>query len=130
MSRMTPLVLLFLTLLVPTVAIAEDGDAALLKACPGLAAWAVDHPLESETAVGRDDNVRVCEPALRRELARRAANDQRVRDALIAANGDAGLLGKQAAAVNRDNLGWLKALVDKHGFPTVAQVGQGGFNHA
>lgn len=127
---MTSLVVLFLSVLVPTMAIAKDGDAALFKACPGLAAWAIDHPHASETAARHNENVQVSEPALRRELARRAANDQRVRDALIGATGDAGVLGKQAAAVERANLRWLKALVDKHGFPTVAQVGQEGFIHA
>jgi hypothetical protein len=41
----------------------------LLKACPGVAAWALDHTHASEIVARHDENVRVSEPALSRKLA-------------------------------------------------------------
>ena len=130
MSRMTILLVLSLSAMVSTTAVAEDGDAALMKACPGVAAWAVDHPHSSAEAKKGDEGRQVNEPALRRELARRAAADQRVREAMITAGGGKGPAGKEAVAVDADNLRWLKALVGKQGFPTIAQVGRSGVNDA
>lgn len=130
MSRKMSLISLSLLMLVSTVAMADDGDAALFKACPGVAAWATDHPHSSEKAAQDQETEHVSDPALRSELARRSTNDQRVRKAMIAAGSGARAAGKEAAAVDSDNLRWLKAVVDKQGFPTMAQVGKSGFHDA
>lgn len=49
---------------------------------------------------------------------------------MIAAGGRGGAAGRESAAVDTDNLRWLKALVDKQGFPTMDQVGESGFKDA
>lgn len=130
MSRKMSLIFLALSVLSPALAMADDGDAALFKACPGVGVWAADHPHSSEKAAHGQETEHVSDPALRRELATRSANDQRARKAMIAAGSGAGAAGKKAAAVDVDNLRWLKAVVDNQGFPTTAQVGKSGFNDA
>jgi hypothetical protein len=78
----------------------------------------------------RDETGRVKEPALRSELARYVANDQRVRRGINAAGGAGSDLEKHSPAVDSDDLRWLKAAVDKRAFPTIDQVDKSGFNGA
>lgn len=130
MSGMMLLLVVYLSVIMPAAAMADGGDAALMKACPGLAVWAADHPRSGKRTVQEDAGKHVGEPALRAELARRSANDQRVRVALIAAGDGNGAPGKEAAAVDSDNLRWLKAVVGKQGLPTVEQVGESGVRDA
>lgn len=130
MSRKMSLMVLSATMLLSTAAMADDGDAALFKACPGVAAWAANHPHSDVKAARSKQAEHVSEPALRDELASRVANDQKVRAALIAAGGADCAAGKQAAAVDGDNLVWIKAVVRKRGFPTIDQVGASGFDDA
>jgi hypothetical protein len=65
------------------------------------------------------------------ELAQRASSDESDRNAWIATAGDdKAAAGNEVVAVDGDNLSWLKALVQRQGFPTVEQVGRKGVNDA
>lgn len=133
MSRKITLLLIpFCALLLSPLARAGQSDDALMKACPGVAAWAVDHPRHGEDSAPSSETRRQVEaPKLRDELARRAASDQSARNAWIAASTEHKLAtGKLAAAVDSDNLSWLKAVVKRQGFPTAEQVGGSGVDDA
>jgi hypothetical protein len=127
---MVPLLLLSAALLSPA-AKADDGDAALMKACPGLAAWAATHPrgggeASMHDAAGR----RYTNPALRHELAGRAAADEKARNAAIAAGMQDETANKAVLAVDAGNLSWLKEVVARQGFPGVDAVGRQGVSDA
>lgn len=126
------LVLPFCVLLLSPVARADQSDDALMKACPGVAAWAVNHPRHHEEPISASEATRVVDaPKLRDELARRASSDQSVRNAWTAASQEHKRVAESAViAVDTDNLSWLKDLVERQGFPTVQQVGMDGLNHA
>jgi len=110
----------------PAAAFAADEDAALAKACPGLAAWAAGHPHGSDTAAAADAGRQPTQPALREALARRAAADARVRDAAMAGGAPDKAAIQAVLETDADNLAWLKGLVARQGFPTAAQVGMQG----
>ena len=130
MQRKAVLVLFLVFALRPMAADAVE-DSVLIKACPGLSAWAETHPHHNDEAtIMREAQREFSEPGLRRTLAERAASDQNAREALS----DAGMPDKatiqEMVAVDADNLRWLKAMVTEHGFPTPAQVGEEGVGHA
>jgi hypothetical protein len=108
----------------------EVGDigARIAKRCPALSAWAnaqeAKHPTSAKGAIEPS------RPALRDELARRAEADQDARFAVMRAKVQSGPLVDQAMKVDRENLAWLRPLVDRDGFPTVAEVGAAGVNYA
>ena len=114
----------------PVVALAADEDAALARACPGLAAWAEGHPHGADAAMAVDDGHRFTQPALREELARRAAADAGVRDAAMAKGTPDPAAMQKVLKTDAGNLAWLKELVARQGFPTVAQVGAQGVANA
>lgn len=131
MSRMMLLLpLLVAVSLLPVAARADDGDAALMKACPGLAAWAASHPHHSDEAAKRDVGRQVTDPALRDALAARASADEKARDAVIAAGTPDKALAQRLMAVDADNRSWLKGVVEKQGFPTLEAVGRQGVSNA
>lgn len=131
MSRTTPLLLMLLAgVLVCAPASADDDDAALMKACPGLAAWAASHPHRSDEAAQHDAGRRFTAPALRSELAARAAADQAARDAVIATAGKDKAATARLLATDADNLSWLKGVVGRQGFPTPEAVGEQGVSNA
>ena len=108
--------------------------AAAAAACPGAAAWAAAHPQESDEARAARDvfasSARsVTHPALRAELAERAARDQQTRIAALAGGNDSAAW-RAVAQVDKANVFWLQALVRAQGFPTAAQVGEQGVLHA
>jgi hypothetical protein len=107
----------------------EVGDigARIAKRCPALAAWADAQEAKHPTSV--KDAIEPSRPALRDELARRAEADQDARFAIKQAKVQSGPLVDQAMKVDRENLAWLRPLVDRDGFPTVAEVGSDGVNH-
>lgn len=122
--------LLLAALLLPGIALADDGDAALMQACPGLAAWAAVHPHRSDEAT-RDDGLRqFTDPALRQQLATRAAADENARDTAITAGMRDKTANTAILAVDADNLAWLKSLVARQGFPTQDAVGALGVSNA
>lgn len=131
-GKTTRLVLILCVSLLSSLARADQGDDALMKACPSVAAWTVDHPRHSEeSAPASEARHQVEAPRLRDELARRAASDQSARNAWIAASTEhKAATGKVAAAVDSDNLSWMKEVVKRQGFPTVEQVGGNGVNDA
>lgn len=111
--------------LLPAFALhAERDDAALFKACPGLAAWAKTHP-HGKADVPRTSAAGVSRPALRDALAARAAADQQARDGLTLGTPDQTVIRKMLA-VDADNLRWLKDMIKKSGFPTAQSVGTDG----
>lgn len=107
-------------------ACAADDDAALMKACPGLAQWAASHPHGSEAAAKADTHRRFTDPALRQALATRAAADARVRARALATGTPDPAAMRAVLEVDADNLAWLKRVVARQGFPTRAQVGEQG----
>jgi hypothetical protein len=122
---------LIATCLIASVAHAgEVGDigARIAERCPAFSAWAnaqeAKHPTSAKSAIEPS------RPALRDELARRAEADQDARFAIMQAKVQSGPLVDQAMKVDRENLAWLRPLVDRDGFPTVAEVGAVGVNQA
>ncbi|MBP1473948.1 hypothetical protein J7I44_06535 [Frateuria sp. MAH-13] len=123
-------VLLTLLAAWPVGGFATDTDAALMKACPGLAAWAEQHPHGDAAAAKADGGRHALAPTLREALAVRAAADARVRDAAMAQGTPSQDAMQAVLAVDRDNLAWLKGVVARQGFPTLAQVGAQGMADA
>lgn len=125
--------LLALSALAVAPAHADDAsDANLAKQCPATSRWVAAHAKQSHAnseAVPPGEKRRVEEPKLRDELAVRYADDQKVRNDWIAAHYSKAS-SDAVAAVDAKNIAWLRALVSKQGFPTVAQVGQKGVDHA
>ncbi len=123
---MALLPLIFTLLLLPMAARADDGDAALMKACPGLVAWAATHPHGGDAAARQDADHRATNPVLRDALAARAAADQKARETVIAAGGKDEAANAGLARVDVENLSWLKDKLAKQGFPTLDAVGKQG----
>lgn len=112
--------------LASAAAVADEGAGAMPPPCPGVAAWYQAHPEQKPGAAALRDSARViAEPALQAALRERFDIDQRARKAWLAAPHQRGP-ARQVTAVDADNLAWLKTLVRTHGFPTAAQVGEGG----
>ncbi|MGZ3184148.1 MAG: DUF6624 domain-containing protein [Telluria sp.] len=108
---------------------AGDGAAAPYP-CTGVTAWRTAHPEQAHEAMAARDAARTfTDAALREELRERFRRDQDARVAWVARPGDRQL---QRAVIlsDRSNLRWLKELVASKGFPTAAQVGEEGVNHA
>lgn len=130
MPRMTLLLLpLAFALLVMPAAQADDDDAALLEACPGLAAWAATHPRGGASTHGARQR-RYANPVLRRALAARVAADEKARADLINAGMHDQAANAAVLAVDAANLDWFKGIVAAQGFPTVDAVGSEGVNDA
>lgn len=120
----------------------DPQDQAIATACPGVATWQAaheaSHASQSEEAIAARDAARhFSAPEERRQLLQRVQADQQARDAAIAASrgpepdgAAARAIYKQVSRVDGDNLFWLKAQVQKSGFPTVAQVGEQGMSAA
>jgi len=108
----------------------DDDDAKLAEQCPSLALWIRAHKHSGELAKQADAHATFSEPALREHLLKMEKNDVQARDAWIAT----GLKDQKAQHVVDDtdaaNLKQLKSIVDKEGFPTVAQVGKRGVEAA
>src|SRR5690348_14331969 len=95
-------------------------DSNLAKLCPGAARWEQAHPHE------RSASAKVTEAALRAELLRREALDQKVRD-----NDWSTVAGRSATRkVDAENLAWIKRLIAQRGFPYVSEVGGDGVDAA
>jgi hypothetical protein len=84
--------------------------------------------LASNAHAQDDPNLPVKEPALRRELLQRVAQDQAIRDELIKAgvrNPNESILGRMKA-VDAANVERMKAIVDQYGWPAPELVGRDG----
>ena len=98
--------------------------------CPGAVAWVKAHPEESDKAVAARDAARtLTDPALRAELDKRFKQDQDARHAWIGSHMDP-RLGREAGAIDEDDIRWLYGVVTTRGFPTAAQVGERGVGEA
>jgi hypothetical protein len=111
------------------VASSEKGSGVTAQ-CPEAANWieAMErkHPGSHTISDNRPSN-----PALRRELARRAATDQKARERAMEAGGTFDKANiKAMLAVDANNLAWLKPIIQARGFPTKAEVGKKGVNDA
>jgi len=109
---------------------AAGQDPAAPYPCTGVTAWMQSHPEDSHAAMAVRDAARsLTDPALRAELEQRFTRDQNARTAWMAKPRD--LQRKRAVLLSdQSNLGWLRELVAGKGFPTAAQVGEVGVNHA
>jgi hypothetical protein len=120
--------LLMLAPLFSLTAHADESDAKLAAACPSMAAWMTTHEHAQDRAKQADAHATFTEPAIRANLLNMAQNDMKARNAFIAT----GMKDQKAMQVVDDtdaaNLKQLKTIVDKQGFPTVAQVGTRGVN--
>ena len=124
-------------LLLLTLAATARGEGVdFARRCPSAQAWIdarhASHPDGTEEAIARRDAARQFSlPAVRKQLLARADTDQKARDAVVAVpQAKRAALMKQVAAVDRDNLAWLKQEIASHGFPTVDQVGEQGLASA
>jgi hypothetical protein len=122
----TSLLLFALLAVIPAGGFAANENAALMEACPGLAAWAVDHPQSDAVTETADAGHRFTRPALRKTLAGRAAVDVRLRKAAMAKHPIDPAAMEAVLQADAHNVAWLKGVVARQGFPTVAQVGAQG----
>ncbi|MGO4549582.1 DUF6624 domain-containing protein [Lysobacter sp. 2RAF19] len=121
--------IVMLGLLTALSSTAQDaGDAALVAACPALAAWSETHPRHSASAP--DEAMPIDSPALRAELSKRATTDQRAREFMTNGNAPSQAQVANLQAVDSGNLQWLKALIARQGFPTAREVGNKGVSDA
>jgi len=67
---------------------------------------------------------------VRAELTRRVEEDQALRREYVAADTPTPELAERLAAVDADNTSWMKQLVTRHGWPTIAHVGEEGAGNA
>jgi hypothetical protein len=109
---------------------AADEGAAVAELCPGAVAWWKAHPEATDEAMATRDAARtLLEPALRAELDRRVARDQKVRRDILA--WPSSLKAQRTMnQVDDSNAVWLSELVASRGFPTAAQVGEQGVRDA
>ena len=64
------------------------------------------------------------------ELARRVEEDQALRQEYVSADTLTPELAERLGAVDADNTAWMKQLVTRHGWPTIARVGEEGASNA
>jgi hypothetical protein len=107
---------------------AHSGAAAptLEEACPGAAAWNVNHPVSQPTGAGTRA---VGDPRLLAELRARVENDQSARRKWLT-DPKSEALARSVDSIDGENLVWLRKLVSESGFPTAAQVGNEGVHLA
>jgi len=103
---------------------ADFDEAALFKACPGVAAFYAAQSAEREPAP-----LVPTDRARQAALLERVAEDQAVRDVLIRDMSNAEAVSK-VKEVDARNLAWLKADVERRGFPARAEVGDDGMRAA
>lgn len=127
--------LLFVSMASATAWAGDLDDAQLAQRCPDFATWRSAHPEPSEKNRARQAEVgHPTDPDLRRQLLAMAKADEAVRDAWNKAGMKTGQ-GKNPAfmkvmAVDADNLGQLKPVIERDGFPTPARVGADGVDAA
>jgi hypothetical protein len=105
------------------------GEAASYP-CAGVSAWRTAHPEQEHGAMLRRDAARdFTDPALRAELAERFTRDQNARIAWMSRRSDP-QRARAVTLMDQSNLRWLREVVAARGFPTAAQVGEEGVDHA
>ncbi|WP_172196667.1 DUF6624 domain-containing protein [Niveibacterium sp. COAC-50] len=103
---------------------ADFDEAALFKACPGVAAFYAKQSAEKGPAP-----VVATDKARQAALLERVAEDQALRDELVRDMSNAEAISK-VKEVDARNLAWLKADVERRGFPARAEVGDDGIRAA
>lgn len=111
-------------------ATSSQDDSKLSMQCPAAAKW-IDAMERKHAALHTTDKTNLSNPALRDQLAKRVAADQKVRERAMGAGGKFNKANiKAMLAVDAENLAWLKPLVKTHGFPTKEEVGKKGVDDA
>lgn len=136
-ASVTSFVVILVGFAASTMANADDGDetmARVLAACPGAAKFILEGHLDQASpeaakraeGAARNASAPPTHPGLGAELLWMSGQDQAARQ------GDLNdpQVGKRMLAVDARNLPRIEKIIAEHGFPTVAMVGQDGFNAA
>ncbi len=112
------------------VSATDIDDAAMARQCPATAAWmkAHPHPVADPEATGPQGTI--TQPALHDELLRMADEDQKTRDAMIAAGMRDKTANLAVGAADARHLQRLRQIVAAQGFPTATRVGTDGVHAA
>lgn len=95
-----------------------------MEACPGMAEWQAE--MRAKKAALKFDEQPPTLPALREKLLTMAAKDQTARKAMMGGHEPTPEELKQLWKTDAENLPRIKAILQKHGFPSVKQVGKDG----
>lgn len=107
---------------------AEKSLDEQMEACPGMAEWQAE--MRAKKAALKIDEQPPTQPALRAKLLAMVARDQTARQATLGGHELKPEELKQMWKVDAENLPRIKAILKKHGFPSVKQVGKDGANAA
>ena len=121
--------LLVCTTLTATPARDDDG-ASLAEQCPGMTPWIKAKQAQAAAQRKADAGIKPSQPALRAELLKMAAADEKARDAAIADGGKHRAVMEAVLAVDDRNVSRIRQVVAEQGFPTSAQVGRDGVQAA
>ena len=99
-----------------------------MEACPGMAEWQAG--MRAKKAALNIEEQPPAQPALRKKLLAMVASDQAVRQAVMGGHEPTPEELKQLWKIDAENLPRIKAIIKKHGFPSVKQVGKDGANAA
>ena len=101
------------------------------SSCPAASQWIASYQKRMLAQVKPLAAIKPADPALARELARRAKADQAARRKVMLATARPSKADmRHLMEVDKSNLAWLKQQVAAHGFPTLAQVGVNGIQQA
>lgn len=107
-------------------AASDGGGHSFDKQCPAAAKWIAAYKHAHPHVKNSGDVTHPSQPHLRDALAKCSASDQKAREFMGAGHPPDQADLDQLKKVDADNLAWLKPLVAKQGFPTVAAVGKQG----
>jgi hypothetical protein len=123
--RQTALLIALLSTITSVRCQTEDSVAQEVP-CPGAMAWNQTHRDQSPRAIAERDKARTfTAPELRQELQQRSDKDQHARKQLLATPHDQSVV-RTVAAIDAENLNWLKDHIRESGIPSVQQVGEEG----
>ena len=123
-------ILLLNALFVAREAHAKDMPG-LEQKCPEAATWIENFHQRMHVQKQVLEAIRPSDPELAKQLSQRAARDQAARDTVFDKTGKPiPSAFKEMLIVDKNNLTWLKPLVEAHGFPTLQKVGLKGVENA
>lgn len=117
-------------LLVSGALSAAPAQDDLARQCPGMAPWIKAKQAQVAEQRKADAAIKPGQPALRVELLKRAAADEKARNAAIADGGKHPAAMQAVMAADGRNVPRIRQIVDTQGFPTLAQVGRDGVEAA
>lgn len=107
---------------------AEKSIDEQMQTCPGMAEWQAE--MRARKAALKIEEQQPTQPALRARLLAMVASDQAARQAMMGGHEPTPEELKQLWKTDAENLPRIKAILKKHGFPSVKQVGKDGANAA